>query len=220
MKLRPRKVLPLRLQQYLPFTVLKRILNDAFNRFTSLYCCNSTYRLRYWNVFRGVCVLHCVVGVATVLTVYGIETFSPSSSFLAFSSVATVLTVYGIETVINKRIVFFLLFRLQQYLPFTVLKRHRHCEGSVLFYTSCNSTYRLRYWNHKNNLSQYLQNHLQLQQYLPFTVLKPNEVIFEERMVHVATVLTVYGIETITKLLSIFFQLMLQQYLPFTVLKL
>ena len=36
-------------------------------------------------------------------------------------AVATVLTVYGIETTI-KSFVFFRLFKLQQYLPFTVLK--------------------------------------------------------------------------------------------------
>ena len=38
--------------------------------------------------------------VATVLTVYGIETLNTSSSVAASVIVATVLTVYGIETVI------------------------------------------------------------------------------------------------------------------------
>ena len=59
--------------------------------------------------------------VATVLTVYGIETSSPPSmNSVASFSVATVLTVYGIETIVplaNTKGV-----RLQQYLPFTVLK--------------------------------------------------------------------------------------------------
>ena len=37
--------------------------------------------------------------VATVLTVYGIETSSPKKTYIpTTSSVATVLTVYGIET--------------------------------------------------------------------------------------------------------------------------
>ena len=36
-----------KLQQYLPFTVLKLKIAIAFI-FLS-YCCNSTYRLRYWN---------------------------------------------------------------------------------------------------------------------------------------------------------------------------
>ena len=36
--------------------------------------------------------------VATVLTVYGIETLNPNTMVHFFSWVATVLTVYGIET--------------------------------------------------------------------------------------------------------------------------
>ena len=35
------------LQQYLPFTVLK--LKYALRRYFKMICCNSTYRLRYWN---------------------------------------------------------------------------------------------------------------------------------------------------------------------------
>ena len=42
------------------------------------------------------------MAVATVLTVYGIETNLDSSSFhLIFGGVATVLTVYGIETIVS-----------------------------------------------------------------------------------------------------------------------
>ena len=111
--------------------------------------------------------------VATVLTVYGIETLIKYifnlagkkymlqqslpftvlklSSFLyncdGFISVATVLTVYGIETVdtvdAKKREI----AKLQQSLPFTVLKR-------VVLPTP------------------YRQNSEELQQSLPFTVLK------------------------------------------------
>ena len=57
--------------------------------------------------------------------------------------VATVLTVYGIETHFG----FYYshhIKKLQQYLPFTVLKREGHRRfrpGGE----SCNSTYRLRY---------------------------------------------------------------------------
>ena len=36
--------------------------------------------------------------VATVLTVYGIETISEDTTSIFFGNVATVLTVYGIET--------------------------------------------------------------------------------------------------------------------------
>ena len=65
---------PLMLQQYLPFTVLKRKIYFSF------YC-------------------QLMVTVATVLTVYGIETVGgPSGVYLYFWRVATVLTVYGIET--------------------------------------------------------------------------------------------------------------------------
>ena len=69
---------------------------------------------------------------------------SPMNTGLLRPAVATVLTVYGIETsdcfFLSER----LRFRLQQYLPFTVLKlvnfSTRYC-----FFMSCNSTYRLRY---------------------------------------------------------------------------
>ena len=40
-------------------------------------------------------------------------------------AVATVLTVYGIETVYILRIYQHIALRLQQYLPFTVLKPHQ-----------------------------------------------------------------------------------------------
>ena len=62
-------------------------------------------------------------------------------------SVATVLTVYGIETTrirprrsSNPQ--------LQQPLPFTVLKQESFHITCVTITKSCNSAYRLRYWNH------------------------------------------------------------------------
>ena len=64
--------------------------------------------------------------VATVLTVYGIETQNWFISPLN-SSVATVLTVYGIETRLHEPI-YQQLIQLQQYLPFTVLKLLRSCQ--------------------------------------------------------------------------------------------
>ena len=85
--------------------------------------------------------------------------------------------------------------KLQQYLPFTVLKP---------------SDDRLRY-----DLIRWLQ------QYLPFTVLKLT--MYSQPWLEtlaVATVLTVYGIETYEPpVVFIFLVLKLQQYLPFTVLK-
>ena len=65
--------------------------------------------------------------------------------------VATVLTVYGIETGTDARIF-----------------------NSVGLTTSCNSTYRLRYWNLKAYFDSGVSSEQELQQYLPFTVLKLN----------------------------------------------
>ena len=60
-----------------------------------------------------------------------------------------------------------------------------------------------------------------LQQYLPFTVLKPSPAEQQSAEQEVATVLTVYGIETWWQmLLAPGINIPLQQYLPFTVLKL
>ena len=59
--------------------------------------------------------------VATVLTVYGIETVNISWNGALNFFVATVLTVYGIETLAG--IIESFSSELQQYLPFTVLKR-------------------------------------------------------------------------------------------------
>ena len=59
--------------------------------------------------------------------------------------VATVLTVYGIETVVMRQLSFNIFTALQQCLPFTVLK---HNNFSLSFYfipSRCNSAYRLRY---------------------------------------------------------------------------
>ena len=186
-----------KLQQYLPFTVLKPdccefekdllllvatvltvygietgkmppMLDEVFSS------CNSTYRLRYWNLSQ--LLMHWSLytsPVATVLTVYGIET-SPAvvisrsclhklQQYLPFTvlkhigyiynssvlnnTVATVLTVYGIETFASTILEYELIIdALQQYLPFTVLK-----QDSLIWKRS------LRPW---------------LQQYLPFTVLK------------------------------------------------
>ena len=90
--------------------------------------------------------------VATVLTVYGIETASILSrtGCNLGDLVATVLTVYGIETMwagTCRRTI----FMLQQYLPFTVLKLTISRNNSIESDT--------------------------LQQYLPFTVLKPTILV-------------------------------------------
>ncbi len=84
--------------------------------------------------------------VATVLTVYGIETLVGGATMYVATpeSVATVLTVYGIETHKYVAPIQKLNTMLQQCLPFTVLKQYKSC---IFFadYSSCNSAYRLRY---------------------------------------------------------------------------
>ena len=85
-----------RLQQYLPFTVLKPP-KRTWTCSSMPACCNSTYRLRYWNSLKSNNILY--MSVATVLTVYGIETLRLSRLYGTHRRpVATVLTVYGIET--------------------------------------------------------------------------------------------------------------------------
>ena len=137
-----------------------------------LDCCNSPYRLRYWNLLTFADGNTDSISVATALTVYGIET--PLVSFFSeityklqqplpftvlklikhdlegcgswYAGVATALTVYGIETCPSGRTKTSSSSVLQQPLPFTVLKRGMY--------------YALR------------NNSVALQQPLPFTVLK------------------------------------------------
>ena len=159
--------------------------------------------------------------------------------------VATVLTVYGIET--NLRFAYSLsaFSRLQQYLPFTVLKQgnphHFHGNNNMLqqylpftvlkllhifrYRTlvdgfRCNSTYRLRYWNCYCSYCKWRQR--RLQQYLPFTVLKQKVLllfvykIFKLQQYLPFTVLKLPDADVRTPIATA----ELQQYLPFTVLKL
>ncbi len=63
-----------------------------------------------------------MVFVATVLTVYGIETTVHVCTPFGIIKVATVLTVYGIETKSANPFISASSLKLQQYLPFTVLK--------------------------------------------------------------------------------------------------
>ena len=66
--------------------------------------------------------------VATVLTVYGIETSKDSKKLSrCLPLVATVLTVYGIETLYVAEMEALAAFRLQQYLPLAVLKQFFIC---------------------------------------------------------------------------------------------
>ena len=88
--------------------------------------------------------LSLFVPVATVLTVYGIETVTSIVFINTYTFVATVLTVYGIETFFFAEcdLKFHL---LQQCLPFTVLKLHSYSNIINWSMARCNSAYRLRY---------------------------------------------------------------------------
>ena len=71
---------------------------------------------------------------------------SPMNTGFLRPAVATVLTVYGIETIYSPLRVVFSVSLLQQYLPFTVLKLNQLSKlNSIHFRLCCNSTYRLRY---------------------------------------------------------------------------
>ena len=179
------------LQQPLPFTVLKRLLDKVVA--SNISCCNSPYRLRYWNPY-SVEILSCSFLVATALTVYGIET-ARSLHCSSHLLVATALTVYGIETKIRNVIHCGYLplgcnspYRLR-YWNITFSHKNSCLEGcnspyrlrywnaaiaaritNVLFAFGCNSAYCLRYWN--ANIHTVSPAPLKLQQCLPFTVLK------------------------------------------------
>ena len=90
----------------------------------------------------------------------------------------------------------FTIVALQQYLPLAVLKPGYNQVMSRIFHNSCNSTYRLRYWNSTPAKSGSKRTSM-LQQYLPLAVLK----LVSERAYNI-------------------FVSGLQQYLPLAVLKL
>ena len=156
--------------------------------------CNSTYRLRYWNAriyWNVVSLFHLQLQQYLPFTV--LKRANISSGYTAW---CIRLQQYLPFTVLKQdsNIIVTFLIALQQYLPFTVLKPHIIRVKFITTYLSCNSTYRLRYWNP------------QLQRMLWYYR-------------QVATVPTVYGIETIPFNISPIGSNALQQYLPFTVLK-
>ena len=191
--------IPYSLQQYLPLAVLK-LGDDTVLQIPKHSCCNSTYRLRYWNRRWAFIARFFWLFVATVPTACGIETVStlrrkrwrlspllqqylplavlkPSNSHkfaISFWKVATVPTACGIETSVHY---------------FHLLKKKP---------SGCNSTYRLRYWNRwfgaESTCSGFV---VKLQQYLPLAVLKLTEEI----------------VDAVQEAMS------LQQYLPLAVLK-
>ena len=132
-------------QQYLPFTVLK--LNNTLNLIREIKVATVLTVYGIETLITPIRIIKFIGSVATVLTVYGIETCWDSyRKVLAIFKVATVLTVYGIETEILATLLK-LMNKSQQYLPFTVLKRSYYVEPNYSYYVTS-------------------------QQYLPFTVLK------------------------------------------------
>ena len=92
----------MQLQQYLPFTVLK--LSD---RIASIGADGRLQQYLPFTVLKPIAMMITITVaancfVATVPTVYGIETYLYSVLTHDASSVATVPTVYGIETLAIK----------------------------------------------------------------------------------------------------------------------
>ena len=136
--------------------------------------------------------------VATVLTVYGIET---GAVLDLGNSILILLQQYLPFTVLKQLYTgsIFNSIQLQQYLPFTVLKRERDFERSILcfiYVATVLTVYGIETYIEHQTLDS--QGFDLLQQYLPFTVLKLVNLlkIINKNSFYVATVLTVYGIET------------------------
>ena len=133
--------------------------------------CNSAYRLRYWNANKST-VYPMFYTVATVLTACGIETLFSFATYDCRLVVATVLTACGIETINTFLIEAFVLDLVATVLTACGIETlHPNVLQTRPHQTSCNSAYRLRYWN---------------------TPLLPEARINKP----VATVLTACGIET------------------------
>ena len=156
------------LQQHLPFTVLKPIEIEI--KCSQLFTLQQHLPFTVLKQSPELLTFLVAAKVATALTVYGIETGAFAFSLALLYYVATALTVYGIETVniiftshmLNTRLqqhlpftvlklmlsnVFIkvMLMQLQQHLPFTVLKLVAWSILIIGYFMSCNSTYRLRY---------------------------------------------------------------------------
>ena len=164
------------LQQRLPFTVLK-LPSSHFWRL-ALSRCNSAYRLRYWNTLTFHHILHDESRCNSAYRLRYWNMYSRKGSTTP-TNVATALTVYGIETQLRWQHQLLCRRKLQQRLPFTVLKREILL---ALFNNShrCNSAYRLRYWNYTFFVVIRDVGPGRLQQRLPFTVLKLNSRIAEQ----------------------------------------
>ena len=119
--------------------------------------CNSAYRLRYWNIHP----LHGRVHLRrrSCNSAYRLRYWNgndaESLQYLPKNRVATALTACGIETV-PSRTADELFKRLQQRLPLAVLKHNIKKIPNTNIVSCCNSAYRLRYWNNSRSRIFYI----------------------------------------------------------------
>ena len=109
---------------------------------------SQTDRFRY-EVFQNLILRPINTGflrpaVATVPTVYGIETSTMKQIEERFGPLQQYLPFTVLKRTMDIRQIS-IVSKLQQYLPFTVLKPVRFYNHLTDFFGSCNSTYRLRY---------------------------------------------------------------------------
>ena len=159
-----------KLQQHLPFTVLKRytdhysILIRGLQQHLPFTVLKHTPTLQASEVEYGL-QQHLPFTVLKLENVFHIR----SNNCI----VATAPTVHGIET-------------------------HYTLKNQDTIFKSCNSTYRSRYWNSYKFKLRFTSSRA-LQQHLPFTVLKPSSTFMKSSPSSiVATAPTVHGIETYT----------------------
>ena len=135
-------------------------------------CCNSAYRLRYWNPALITLSLPNVVPLQQYLpfTVLKLELQAPTVA--AVVKVATVLTVYGIETKQMDDNILEKFYQLQQHLPLAVLK-HFIVIANYCRLTGCNSAYLLRYWTPSACFMTWSAT------FVVATVLRPTKIVTE-----------------------------------------
>ena len=120
--------------------------------------CNSTYRLRYWNLVtpEGREIDMFTLQQYLPFTVLKLEFFKFPKLYIDF--VATVPTVYGIETNTDTEFNFGGVLSCNS----TYRLRYWNYVLAELIHdnsTSCNSTYRLRYWNNHTHVHSQVQTH-------------------------------------------------------------
>ena len=176
-----------------------RYWNDGYTQLCGVsISCNSTYRLRYWNstMFWHILSVPNTLQQYLPFTVLKLVKEIPIwASSCCNSTYRLRYWNFILSFWTDKNIIL-----LQQYLPFTVLKRH---IAPICFHNfsqySCNSTYRLRYWNKVSlcstcSLDRFSCNSTYRLRYWNFFYYCYGWSL------QVATVLTVYGIETLRPL--------------------